>query len=145
MSYNSGVIVLVILNQPRAMHRVNLKLLARFLAELYDTKSYTHVSIYKTVAPTLRTFFAAVPQINISSVQASYNEGSSVNLSCTASGTPDPDVKWIRNGEVKSSGKKAAFLPFSSIKRPDDGQYICRANNSAGNYENHVTLVVYCK
>ena len=77
--------------------------------------------------------------------QGSYHEGSSVNISCTASGTPDPDVKWIRNGEVKNSGKNAAFLTFRRINRADDGQYTCRANNSAGNDENHVTLVVYCK
>ncbi|XP_078379646.1 uncharacterized protein LOC144662658 [Oculina patagonica] len=83
------------------------------------------------------------PQISISSVQASYNEGSSVNISCIASGTPDPDVKWMKNGRVESSGKNAALLMFRSINRADDGQYTCKANNSAGQYENHMTLVVY--
>ncbi|XP_078381391.1 protein turtle homolog B-like [Oculina patagonica] len=82
------------------------------------------------------------PQVNLSSVLLSYNEGSSVNISCTASGTPDPHVKWIRNGIVKSSGKKKAFLTFSSTNRADAGMYICRANNSAGNDEKQVTLVV---
>ncbi|KAL9964204.1 hypothetical protein ACROYT_G027807 [Oculina patagonica] len=83
------------------------------------------------------------PQISISSEQASYNEGSKVNISCTASGAPNPDVKWMRNEIVKSSGKKTAFLTFSSINRADDGQYTCKANNSAGNDEKHVTLVVH--
>ena len=68
-----------------------------------------------------------------------------MNMNCTASGTPDPDVQWIRNGIAKSSGKKTAFLTFSSINRADDGRYTCKANNSAGNDENHVTLVVHCK
>lgn len=86
--------------------------------------------------------FSVPPKISLSSAQESYNEGSAVNLSCTASGTPDPDVHWIRNGIVKSSGKKTSFLTFSSISRADDGKYKCRANNSVGNYEYHVVLVV---
>lgn len=68
-----------------------------------------------------------------------------MNISCAASGIPDPDVHWIRNGKVESSGKKEAFLTFSRIKRADDGLYTCKANNSAGDDDNHVTLVVHCK
>ena len=68
-----------------------------------------------------------------------------MNISCTASGTPDADVQWIRNGNVKCSGSKTVFLTFNSINRADDGQYTCKANNSAGNDEKHVTLVVHCK
>ena len=79
------------------------------------------------------------------SVQASYNEGSLVNISCTASGTPDPDVQWIRNGMILSSGKNTAFLTFSRINRTDDGLYTCKANNSARNDEKHTRLVVPCK
>ena len=90
-------------------------------------------------------FFVEAPQMSISSVQASYNEGSLVTISCTASGTPDPDVKWIRNGKVKSSGKKTAFLTFSRINRTDDGQYTCKANNSAGNDQRKVKVVIHCK
>ncbi|XP_078379826.1 fibroblast growth factor receptor 1-A-like isoform X2 [Oculina patagonica] len=82
------------------------------------------------------------PQVSSPLVQATYIEGSLVNISCTASGTPDPDVKWIRNSEVKSSGKKTAFLAFNGINRTDDGQYTCRASNQAGNDEKHVTLEV---
>ena len=82
-----------------------------------------------------KLLFPEAPQISIPSVPASYNEGTSVNISCRASGTPDPDVQWIINGNVKSSGKKTAFLMFSSINRADGGQYTCRANNSAGNDE----------
>ena len=84
--------------------------------------------------------------ISVSSVNANYNEGSPVNIICSATGKPDPDVKWITgDGQVKSLGKKSAMLTFNSINRADDGQYTCKANNSAGPTEEQVTLVVHCK
>ena len=84
--------------------------------------------------------------ISVSSVDVSYNEVSPVNIICSATGKPDPDVKWITwNGQVKSLGKKSATLTFNSINRADDGQYTCKANNSAGSTEKLVTLLVYCK
>ena len=83
--------------------------------------------------------------MSISSVKANYNEGSSVNIGCTASGTPEPDVQWIRNGKVKSSGKKTSLLTFSRINRTDRGQYTCRANSSAGNDQKNVRVVIHCK
>ena len=67
------------------------------------------------------------------------------SITCTASGTPDPDVQWIRNGTVKTSGVNTASLTFSNINREDGGQYTCRAKNSVGRAENHTTLVVHCK
>ena len=42
MSINSGVIVLVISNRPRATRTADLKWLARLLPELYSTQSYYH-------------------------------------------------------------------------------------------------------
>ena len=68
-----------------------------------------------------------------------------MNIGCTASGTPDPDVQWTKNGNEKNTGNKTVFLTFNSINREDDGQYTCKANNSAGNDEKHVMLVVHCK
>ena len=68
-----------------------------------------------------------------------------MNISCVASGKPEPDVTWSRNGRVKSSGKKKAFLIFNSVKRTDDGQYTCKANNSVNNISSPIKLVVDCK
>lgn len=85
------------------------------------------------------------PQISISSVPSNYNEGSVVNITCTASGIPEPDVKWFRNGLVKSQGTKTVLLTFNNVSRTDDGRYKCQANNSAGDIGNYVALVVHCK
>ena len=66
-------------------------------------------------------------------------------MACKASGKPQPDVAWIRNGELKSSGKEAAFLKFDNINRTDAGQYTCRANNSVEVTSIDTKIVVYCK
>jgi len=76
---------------------------------------------------------------------ASYNEQSFVNISCKAKGTPYPEVRWIHNGQVKSSGSKAAYLSFSSIAKEDAGMYTCRANNSLQTAEKKIIVVVNCK
>ena len=68
-----------------------------------------------------------------------------VTVACTASGKPPPDVAWIRNGVLESSGKKAASLKFHNINRKDAGQYTCRANNSVEVTSNDTKIVVYCK
>ena len=68
-----------------------------------------------------------------------------VSITCTASGIPEPDVKWFRNEIMKSKGTRTALLTFTNVSRTDDGRYKCQANNSAGDSENYVTLVVHCK
>ena len=66
-------------------------------------------------------------------------------MACEASGKPPPDVAWIRNGVLESSGKKSAFLKFDNINRTDAGQYTCRANNSVEVTSINTTTVVHCK
>ena len=74
-----------------------------------------------------------------------YIEESPVTITCEACGKPQPDVAWIRNGLMESSGKKAALLKFDKIKRMDTGQYTCRANNSVGVTSINTTILVHCK
>ena len=86
-----------------------------------------------------------MPVISPPLTKGSYIEGSSVNISCTATGKPDPEVSWIRNGQIKSSGRRIAHLNFDQIKRTDDGLYTCTANNSAGTKYHKEILVVRCE
>ena len=86
-----------------------------------------------------------MPVISPSLTKGSYIEGSSVNISCTATGKPDPEVSWIRNGQIKSFGRKIAYLSFDHIKRTDDGLYTCTANNSAGKESHKEIVVVRCE
>ncbi|KAL9964764.1 hypothetical protein ACROYT_G028446 [Oculina patagonica] len=87
-------------------------------------------------------FIPKLPVISPLTINGSYTEGSSVNISCAATGKPDPEVSWMRNGRIKSSGKKITFLDFDRIERTDDGLYTCRANNSAGTKTHKGILVV---
>ena len=93
----------------------------------------------------MSTIFAVAPQISITTLPSKYIEGSAVSITCTASGIPDPDVKWFRNKIMKSEGTKTASLTFNNVSRTDEGRYKCQANNSVGDTENYVELVVHCK
>ena len=90
-------------------------------------------------------YLSEAPKINLSSGGKYYIEGSPVTIDCEASGNPLPDVAWMRNGVVESSGKKSAFLKFDNINRTDAGQYTCRANNSVEVTSIDTSIVVYCK
>ena len=90
--------------------------------------------------------FTEAPKITLPAVTSvSYNGGSVVSIKCEATGSPDPDVRWIHNGQVKSSGSRTDELTFSNINRANAGIYTCRANNSLGTTDKQLNLVVNCK
>ena len=90
-------------------------------------------------------YLSEAPLIDLSSGGKYYTEGSNVTIACEASGKPLPDVAWIRNGVLESSGKKAVFLKFNNLHRTDAGQYTCQANNSVEVTSIDITIVVHCK
>ena len=77
----------------------------------------------------------------------SYNQGSPVNVSCIATGTPESDVAWINivTTQVMSSRIRKNYLTFSSISKADAEVYTCRANNSAGSVEKALEITVKCE
>ena len=90
--------------------------------------------------------FSEAPKITLPAVASvTFNEGSVVSIKCEATGTPDPDVRWIHNGQVKSSGSRTAQLSFNKISRVDAGVYTCKANNSVASEEKQLNLSVNCK
>ena len=68
-----------------------------------------------------------------------------MTISCIATGIPEPEVEWKRDGKVRVSGKNTASLTFSSINKTDAGTYTCTAHNREGTTDYQVTLVVNCK
>ena len=79
-------------------------------------------------------------------------EGNNVTLSCNVDGNPVPTISWTRHGSpVSASGgisisddKKQ--LTITNVKRTDNGNYRCVANNSLGDAaSNPATLNAQCK
>ena len=83
--------------------------------------------------------------LNLSLGGKYFIEGSPATIPCKASGKPPPDVAWIRNGVLESSGKEGASLEFDKINRTDAGRYTCQANNSMEVTSINTTIVVHCK
>ena len=68
-----------------------------------------------------------------------------MNLFCNASGNPQPDITWTKEGEssVLSSSETVKLTNLSS---EDNGAvYICKVNNSLGVDEANATITVFCE
>ena len=72
--------------------------------------------------------------------------GSTVTVTCTARGNPQPHVNWYKNGiAVTSMGNidvtntiidnttVASVLTISSVSNADEGMYMCSGNNTLPN------------
>ena len=74
----------------------------------------------------------------------SYNEGSHVNITCGATGKPAPEVRWAHNGHEQTFRLLTAYLIFCKIEKRDAGIYTYFANNSVGQKEKQLKLLVNC-
>lgn len=64
-------------------------------------------------------------------------EGTELKLSCSAKGTPKPDVMWMKDEEpffprTDKIRMKGTNMKFMEIQPKDSGNYTCIASNSAG-------------
>ncbi|GCB63044.1 hypothetical protein scyTo_0000109, partial [Scyliorhinus torazame] len=85
-------------------------------------------------------------------VNATAHSGQSVILACDADGFPEPEVTWQRDDvAIEADGAKYTMnadgseLTISKIGKRDDGDYVCIAQNKAGDAELEITLKVYVK
>ncbi|XP_019355735.1 hemicentin-1 isoform X2 [Alligator mississippiensis] len=73
----------------------------------------------------------------------------SVNIECTATGTPPPQINWLKNGLPLSISSQIRLLSAGQILRiarahlSDVGVYTCVASNRAGVDNKHYSLQVY--
>ncbi|XP_078379817.1 hemicentin-1-like isoform X2 [Oculina patagonica] len=105
------------------------------------------VFIYKCVANnSVGTGQSASVTVTVnvaSSIQPLQNEtvteGEAVNLTCNASGTPDPTVSWFKPDGQRVDG---SHLMLTNINRSEAGEYRCEASNECGNASQTTTIDV---
>lgn len=72
-------------------------------------------------------------------------EGKTLNLTCLATGKPEPIITWFKDGHL-IKGKSNGILVIIKTKRTEDGTYQCFANNTVGADRSSTARVnVLCK
>ncbi|XP_028930209.1 neural cell adhesion molecule 1 isoform X16 [Ornithorhynchus anatinus] len=86
-------------------------------------------------------------------VNATANLGQSVTLVCDADGFPEPTMSWTKDGEQiePEDDDKFSFsednseLTIRKVDKNDEAEYICIAENKAGEQEDFIHLKVFAK
>ncbi|XP_057689966.1 hemicentin-1-like isoform X2 [Corythoichthys intestinalis] len=82
-----------------------------------------------TSNPVVLSVYYGPENINLTKTpfQEHYNEGSDVDLLCSASSVPPPQIRWFKNGELLSHTGPA--LQLKNIRFHQRGNYSCQAFN----------------
>ncbi|GMT05475.1 hypothetical protein PENTCL1PPCAC_27649, partial [Pristionchus entomophagus] len=82
----------------------------------------------------------------------SVKENSTVTLSCPATGKPEPEITWLKDGEVLTEENIESLVSTASIRgneikiarisSKDAGRFTCEAKNKAGSAEQDVIITV---
>ncbi|XP_077997324.1 muscle M-line assembly protein unc-89-like [Glandiceps talaboti] len=78
-------------------------------------------------------------------------EGSAARLDCVVIGSPEPDIRWLKDGlEITESrhyrmefgDDDSCSLIIAEINEDDDGEYTCEAINNAGKADSTAEIIV---
>ena len=101
--------------------------------------------IYKCFDLFVFCFLLVPPEIVTAPADEKVVEGNSLNLSCNATGNPQPDITWTKERE-RSVQSTSETLELRNLSSKDNGQvYICKVNNSLGFDEANATITVLCE
>uniref|UniRef100_A0A8C6FZA9 Neural cell adhesion molecule 1 n=1 Tax=Moschus moschiferus TaxID=68415 RepID=A0A8C6FZA9_MOSMO len=107
--------------------------------------NFKDIQVIVNVPPTV--------QARQSIVNATANLGQSVTLVCNAEGFPEPTMSWTKDGEQieNEEDEKYLFSDDSSeltirrVDKNDEAEYICIAENKAGEQDASIHLKVFAK
>ncbi|KAI8120669.1 Basement membrane-specific heparan sulfate proteoglycan core protein [Lucilia cuprina] len=102
-----------------------------------------------TAVATIRVIEAPVIQLEPSQEVLTVTEGDEVKVTCTATGHPNPSVRWVEDSSVatfnyapESEHYNQAFLEFYRVSMQNGKAYKCVATNEAGTDERYIVLDV---
>ncbi|KAM4699564.1 cell adhesion molecule DSCAM isoform 1-T1 [Discoglossus pictus] len=88
-------------------------------------------------------------KVNISPRKVKSSVGSQVTLSCSVTGTDDPDISWYRNGEIVNPGSNVRItgvnretLIMDGMAKSDSGAYQCFVRNDRMSAQDYVQVVL---
>ncbi|KAM4828367.1 neural cell adhesion molecule 1 isoform 17-T17 [Thomomys bottae] len=108
--------------------------------------NFKDIQVIVNVPPTV--------QARQSIVNATANLGQSVTLACDADGFPEPTMSWTKDGELienEEDEEKYVFSDDSSeltirkVDKNDEAEYVCIAENKAGEQDASIHLKVFAK
>jgi len=85
------------------------------------------------------------PAVVVSPVTLTVNEGGTASFQCSASGNPEPSVKWSKlnsQSQITQSAVSRGKLELNKVTGSDSGVYHCSATNILGNSREVVRLAV---
>ncbi|NWI54045.1 NCAM1 protein, partial [Calyptomena viridis] len=108
--------------------------------------NFKDIQVIVNVPPTVRA--------RQSTMNATANLSQSVTLACDADGFPEPTVTWTKDGEPVEEAddeEKYSFnydgseLTIRKVDKSDEAEYICIAENKAGEADATIHLKVFAK
>ncbi|XP_044312206.1 neural cell adhesion molecule 1 isoform X4 [Varanus komodoensis] len=121
-------------------YRCEGRILARGEVDFRD------IQVVVNVPPTVRS--------RQGTVNATANLSQSVKLVCDADGYPEPTISWTKDGESIERGEddeKYSFtydgseLTIHKVEKNDEAEYVCIAENKAGEHDASIHLKVFAK